>query len=46
MLSRGYTGRMPAVWQGAGAATAGQWLVAATVPVLAAGIAATAVVLT
>ncbi|MCM0675187.1 cobalt ECF transporter T component CbiQ [Micromonospora phytophila] len=46
MLSRGYTGRMPAVWQGAGAATAGQWLVAATVPVLAATIAATAVVLT
>ncbi|MFY1598474.1 cobalt ECF transporter T component CbiQ [Micromonospora sp. WMMD737] len=46
MLSRGYTGRMPAVWQGAGAATAGQWLVAATVPALAAGIAAMAVVLT
>ncbi|MGQ5265106.1 cobalt ECF transporter T component CbiQ [Micromonospora sp. ZYX-F-536] len=46
MLSRGYTGRMPAVWQGDGAATAGQWLVAATVPVLAASIAATAVVLT
>ncbi|WDZ87149.1 cobalt ECF transporter T component CbiQ [Micromonospora cathayae] len=46
MLSRGYTGRMPVVWSGAGAATAGQWLVAATVPVLAAGIAATAVVLT
>ncbi|MFG3710316.1 cobalt ECF transporter T component CbiQ [Micromonospora sp. NPDC047730] len=46
MLSRGYAGRMPAVWQGAGAATAGQWLVAATVPVLAATIAATAVVLT
>ena len=45
MVSRGYTGRMPAVWQGAGAATAGQWLVAATVPVLAAAIAATAVVL-
>ncbi|KAB1926940.1 cobalt ECF transporter T component CbiQ [Micromonospora noduli] len=45
MLSRGYTGRMPAVWQGEGAASAGQWLVAATVPVLAASIAATAVVL-
>lgn len=45
MLSRGYTGRMPAVWQSEGAATAGQWLVAATVPVLAASIAATAVVL-
>ncbi|MEU6073426.1 cobalt ECF transporter T component CbiQ [Micromonospora sp. NPDC047074] len=46
MLSRGYTGRMPAVWQGAGVATAGQWLVAATVPALAVTIAATAVVLT
>ncbi|MFI7576280.1 cobalt ECF transporter T component CbiQ [Micromonospora sp. NPDC049497] len=46
MLSRGYTGRMPVVWQGAGAATAGQWLVAATVPVLAATVAAAAVVLT
>lgn len=45
MLSRGYTGRMPAVWQSEGAATTGQWLVAATVPVLAASIAATAVVL-
>ncbi|MEU7781870.1 cobalt ECF transporter T component CbiQ [Micromonospora parva] len=45
MLSRGYTGRMPAVWQGEGAASAGQWLVAATVPVVAASIAATAVVL-
>ncbi|MFG3708537.1 cobalt ECF transporter T component CbiQ [Micromonospora sp. NPDC047670] len=46
MLSRGYAGRMPAVWQGAGAATAGQWLAAAIVPVLAATIAAAAVVLT
>ncbi len=46
MLSRGYTGRMPAVWPGAGAATAGQWLVAATVPVLAGAVAATAAVLT
>ena len=46
MLSRGYTGRMPVVWQGAGAATAGQWLVAATVPVVAAGVAATALALT
>ncbi|MFI6262311.1 cobalt ECF transporter T component CbiQ [Micromonospora sp. NPDC051006] len=45
MLSRGYSGRMPAVWQGAGAATTGQWLVAATVPALATAIAATAVVL-
>ncbi|WFE49996.1 cobalt ECF transporter T component CbiQ [Micromonospora sp. WMMD1155] len=45
MLSRGYNGRMPAVWQGEGAASVGQWLLAATVPVLAASIAATAVVL-
>ncbi|MFE9202089.1 cobalt ECF transporter T component CbiQ [Micromonospora sp. NPDC007230] len=45
MVSRGYTGRMPAVWQGAGAATAGQWAVAATVPLAAATIAAVAVVL-
>ena len=46
MVSRGYSGRMPAVWQGAGAATAGQWAVAATVPVAAVAIAAVAVVLT
>ncbi|MFC0005697.1 cobalt ECF transporter T component CbiQ [Micromonospora siamensis] len=46
MLSRGYAGRMPAVWQGAGAADAGQWAVAAVVPVLAVGIAAAALVLT
>ncbi|TDB69942.1 cobalt ECF transporter T component CbiQ [Micromonospora sp. KC721] len=46
MLSRGYSGRMPVVWRGAGAATAGQWLAAATVPVTAVLIAATAVVLT
>lgn len=46
MLSRGYSGRMPAVWQGAGAATAGQWAVAATVPAIAVCIAAVAVVLT
>ncbi|MEU4713373.1 cobalt ECF transporter T component CbiQ [Micromonospora purpureochromogenes] len=46
MLSRGYSGRMPAVWQGAGAASAGQWLAAATVPLAAVLIAATAVVLT
>ncbi|MFF5171446.1 cobalt ECF transporter T component CbiQ [Micromonospora sp. NPDC000089] len=46
MLSRGYTGRMPAVWQGAGAATAGQWAAGAAVPLVAVGIAATAAVLT
>ncbi|MER7457621.1 cobalt ECF transporter T component CbiQ [Micromonospora sp. NPDC126480] len=46
MLSRGYTGRMPVVWQGAGTATAGQWLAGAAVPVVAAGVAATALALT
>ncbi|WBB82160.1 cobalt ECF transporter T component CbiQ [Micromonospora sp. WMMD882] len=46
MLSRGYTGRMPVALYGGGAATVGQWAAAATVPLLAAGIAATAVVLT
>ncbi|MFI7026997.1 cobalt ECF transporter T component CbiQ [Micromonospora sp. NPDC049900] len=46
MRSRGYTGRMPVVWSGAGAATPGQWLLAATVPVLAGTVAATAAVLT
>ncbi|MEU6020641.1 cobalt ECF transporter T component CbiQ [Micromonospora sp. NPDC047134] len=46
MLSRGYTGRLPTVWQGAGAAaTTGQWLVAATLPLLAGTVAATAVLL-
>ncbi|MFY1700693.1 cobalt ECF transporter T component CbiQ [Micromonospora sp. WMMA1923] len=45
MLSRGYTGRMPAVW-GAGGATAGQWLVGATVPAVATTLATVAVVLT
>ncbi|MFR9775969.1 cobalt ECF transporter T component CbiQ [Micromonospora sp. MS34] len=46
MVSRGYTGRMPAVRQGVGAATAGQWAVAATVPAIAGTIAAVSVVLT
>ncbi|MFF0719339.1 cobalt ECF transporter T component CbiQ [Verrucosispora sp. NA02020] len=46
MRSRGYTGRMPVVWSGPGAATTGQWLLAATVPVLAGTVAATAAVLT
>ncbi|MEW2381342.1 cobalt ECF transporter T component CbiQ [Micromonospora sp. NPDC047707] len=46
MLSRGYSGRMPVVWQGGGAATAGQWAVAATVPAVAAAVAATALALT
>ncbi|MEV0398151.1 cobalt ECF transporter T component CbiQ [Polymorphospora rubra] len=43
MLSRGYTGRMPPA--GTGAASAGQWLLAATVPVAAAGVGVTAVLL-
>ncbi|MEU5550643.1 cobalt ECF transporter T component CbiQ [Micromonospora sp. NPDC047793] len=46
MRSRGYTGVMPVVWSGPGAATTGQWLLAATVPVLAGTVAATAAVLT
>ncbi|MGW0503788.1 cobalt ECF transporter T component CbiQ [Micromonospora sp. NPDC003241] len=46
MRSRGYTGRMPVLWSGTGAATTGQWLLAATVPVLAGTVAATATVLT
>ncbi|MBO4208440.1 cobalt ECF transporter T component CbiQ [Micromonospora echinofusca] len=46
MLSRGYTGRMPAVWQASGTATVGQWLRGVSVPAVAAGIAATAAVLT
>jgi cobalt/nickel transport system permease protein len=46
MRSRGYTGRMPVLWSGTGAATTGQWLLAATVPVLAGTVAATAAVLT
>jgi cobalt/nickel transport system permease protein len=45
MLSRGYEGRMPAVWQSDGAATAGHWIAGATVPLTAAGIAVTALVL-
>jgi cobalt/nickel transport system permease protein len=45
MVSRGYAGRMPPVWQGAEPATTGQWLTGAAVPLLAAAIAATSVVL-
>jgi cobalt/nickel transport system permease protein len=45
MVSRGYEGRMPAVWQAAGAATTGQWLAAATVPACAVTIATAAAVL-
>ncbi|ROO58349.1 cobalt/nickel transport system permease protein [Micromonospora sp. Llam0] len=43
MISRGYTGRMPVAWQATGGATAGQWMLAASVPVTAATIAAVAV---
>lgn len=43
MLSRGYTGRMPAALYAGGAATAGQWAAAAVVPVVAAALAAAAV---
>lgn len=42
MLSRGYDGRMPGAWRAAPAATAGQWIAAATVPAVAATIAVTA----
>jgi cobalt/nickel transport system permease protein len=45
MVARGYEGRMPAAWLAAGAATRNQWLAAATVPVAAAAIAGTAVIL-
>ena len=46
MVARGYTGRMPPVWQGRDAATAGHWLAAAPVLLVAAGVAAVALVLT
>ncbi len=42
MLSRGYSGRMPEVWQGDGAATAGQWFSAAVLPISAVIVAAAA----
>jgi cobalt/nickel transport system permease protein len=45
MLSRGYTGRMPAVWRAEGAASAGQWAAASVVPVVAAAVAVTALTL-
>ncbi|WFE27063.1 cobalt ECF transporter T component CbiQ [Solwaraspora sp. WMMD791] len=43
MISRGYTGRMPAAWHATGGATARQWAAAASVPATAATIAAVAV---
>jgi cobalt/nickel transport system permease protein len=45
MVARGYEGRMPGAWLAAGAATRNEWLAAATVPVVAAAIAGTAVIL-
>lgn len=45
MVSRGYTGRMPPVWRTAEAASAAEWAIGSAVPVLAAGIAAAALVL-
>jgi cobalt/nickel transport system permease protein len=45
MLSRGYDGRMPDAWHAADSARAGQWAAAGTVPAVAAGIAATALLL-
>lgn len=44
MRSRGWTGRMPAGWHAAGAATARQWSVAASVPAVAAVVAVAALV--
>jgi cobalt/nickel transport system permease protein len=44
MRSRGYTGRMPAAWHEAGAATARQWLAGAAVPAAAAVVAVVAAV--
>jgi cobalt/nickel transport system permease protein len=45
MISRGYTGRMPPAWLEAGSATTAQWVVSATVPVVAAAIAVAAFVI-
>ena len=46
MLARGYDGRMPAAWRGAGTAGARQWVAAAALPVAAAVTAAAALILT
>jgi cobalt/nickel transport system permease protein len=46
MLARGYDGRMPAAWRGAGTAGARQWVAAATLPAAAAVTAAAALMLT
>jgi cobalt/nickel transport system permease protein len=45
MVSRGYAGRMPGAWRDAGAATAGQWVSAAVVPLAAITVATAAAVL-
>jgi cobalt/nickel transport system permease protein len=42
MVSRGYTGRMPAAWSGAAVATRGEWTAAAAVPAAAAAVAVVA----
>lgn len=44
MRARGWDGRMPAAWHAAGAATARQWSVAASVPAVAAVVAVAAAV--
>jgi cobalt/nickel transport system permease protein len=45
MISRGYAGHMPDAWHASGRATAGQWAVAAPVPVAAVVVAVAAVLL-
>jgi cobalt/nickel transport system permease protein len=44
MRARGWTGRMPGAWHEAGAATARHWVAGASLPVLAAAVAAVAAV--
>ena len=45
MISRGYAGHMPDAWHATGRATAAHWVAGATVPVVAAGVAVTAVLM-
>ena len=45
MVSRGYDGRMPAVWREAGGASTGQWVAASVLPVPALATAVAALVL-
>jgi cobalt/nickel transport system permease protein len=44
MRARGWTGRMPSAWHESGAATARQWMVAASLPVAAGAVAVAAAV--